>query len=487
MRLELRDIHKHYGKLHANDGITFTIESGTLHGLLGENGAGKSTLMKVLSGFIKADSGDIILDGQKAQIHSPADAIRYGVGMLHQDPLVFLPFKVIDNFVLGSPEKTRLNYKVARAELKRLCDQFGFALDPDAPARSLTVGERQQLEIARLLWLGAKVLILDEPTTGISAPQRLKLFETLRTLAKQGMSVIFVSHKLEEVEELCGRITVMRRGKVIGEADMPVPAAKLVEMMFGQVITIDKRLDVPLGDPVLQLDHLTLKDSLLTIEDLCLDVHEGEVIGLAGLEGSGQRLMLRACVGLLDPHVGDVWVKKQKLTRRTYHKFLTDGVHYLPAGRLEEGLVQGMSITEHFVLSGKDRQFFIDWKKAEDHATQEVKHYSIKGRPASTVESLSGGNQQRVLLAMFPEKLKLLLMEHPTRGLDIESANWVWTQILKRREDGTAIIFASADLDELLQYSDRIMVFFAGRVLKVVNAKETTVDELGFLIGGKEV
>ena len=487
MRLELRDIHKHYGKLHANDGITFTIESGTLHGLLGENGAGKSTLMKVLSGFIKADSGDIILDGQKAQIHSPADAIRYGVGMLHQDPLVFLPFKVIDNFVLGSPEKTRLNYKVARAELKRLCDQFGFALDPDAPARSLTVGERQQLEIARLLWLGAKVLILDEPTTGISAPQRLKLFETLRTLAKQGMSVIFVSHKLEEVEELCGRITVMRRGKVIGEADMPVPAAKLVEMMFGQVITIDKRLDVPLGDPVLQLDHLTLKDSLLTIEDLCLDVHEGEVIGLAGLEGSGQRLMLRACVGLLDPHVGDVWVKKQKLTRRTYHKFLTDGVHYLPAGRLEEGLVQGMSITEHFVLSGQDRQFFIDWKKAEDHATQEVKHYSIKGRPASTVESLSGGNQQRVLLAMFPERLKLLLMEHPTRGLDIESANWVWTQILKRREDGTAIIFASADLDELLQYSDRIMVFFAGRVLKVVNAKETTVDELGFLIGGKEV
>ncbi len=487
MRLELRDIHKHYGKLHANDGITFTIESGTLHGLLGETGAGKSTLMKVLSGFIKADGGDIILDGQKANINSPADAIRYGVGMLHQDPLVFLPFKVIDNFVLGSPEKTRLNYTTARAELKRLCDQFGFALDPDAPARSLTVGERQQLEIARLLWLGAKVLILDEPTTGISAPQRIKLFETLRTLAGQGMSVIFVSHKLEEVEQLCGRITVMRRGKVVGEADMPVPAARLVEMMFGQVITLDERPDVPLGEPVLQLDHITLKDSLLTIEDLCLDVRESEVIGLAGLEGSGQRLMLRACVGLLDTNVGDVWIKKQKLTRRTYHKFLTDGVHYLPAGRLEEGLVQGMTITEHFVLSGKDRRFFIDWKKVEARTAEEVKHYSIKGRPASTVESLSGGNQQRVLLAMFPEKLKLLLMEHPTRGLDIESANWVWTQILKRREDGTAIIFASADLDELLQYSDRIMVFFAGRVLKVVNARETTVDELGFLIGGKQM
>ena len=487
MRIELRDIHKHYGKLHANDGVTFTIEAGTLHGLLGENGAGKSTLMKVLSGFLKADGGDILLDGQKAIMHSPADAIRYGVGMLHQDPLVFLPFKVIDNFVLGNPDKSRLNYTVARAELKRLCDQFGFALDPDAPARSLTVGERQQLEIARLLWLGAKVLILDEPTTGISAPQRVKLFEVLHALAKQGMSVIFVSHKLEEVDELCSEVTVMRRGKVIGAAKMPVPAIKLVEMMFGQVITIGQRPTVPLGEPVLQLDHLTLKDSLLTIEDLSLDVHEGEVIGLAGLEGSGQRLMLRACVGLLDPHKGDVWIKRQKLTRRTYHEFLTDGVHYLPAGRLEEGLVQGMTITEHFVLSGKDRRFFIDWKKAEAYSTEEVKHYSIKGRPASTVESLSGGNQQRLLLAMFPEKLKLLLMEHPTRGLDIESANWVWTQILKRREDGTAIIFASADLDELLQYSDRIMVFFAGRVLKVVNAKETTVDELGFLIGGKLV
>jgi ABC-type uncharacterized transport system ATPase subunit len=487
MRLELRDIHKHYGKLHANDGITFTIESGTLHGLLGENGAGKSTLMKVLSGFIKADGGDILLDGQKAHINSPADAIRYGVGMLHQDPLVFLPFKVIDNFVLGSPEKTRLNYTVARAELKRLCDQFGFSLNPDAPARSLAVGERQQLEIARLLWLGAKVLILDEPTTGISAPQRIKLFETLRVLAKQGMSVIFVSHKLEEVEELCGRVTVIRRGKVIGETDMPVPAAKLVEMMFGQVITIGERPDVKLGDPVLELDHICLKDNLLTIEDLSLTVRAGEVIGLAGLEGSGQRLMLRACVGLLDPSSGDVWLKRQKLTRRTYHKFLTDGVHYLPAGRLEEGLVQGMTITEHFVLSGEDRRFFIDWTKAEKHAAAEVEHYSIKGRPSSTAESLSGGNQQRLLLAMFPPRLKLLLMEHPTRGLDIESANWVWEQILKRRENGTAIIFASADLDELLQYSDRIMVFFAGKVLKTVDAKKTSVDELGFLIGGKQL
>jgi general nucleoside transport system ATP-binding protein len=486
MRIELKDIHKHYGKVHANDGINITIESGTLHGLLGENGAGKSTLMKVLSGFISADSGEILLDGKHAEIHSPADAIRYGIGMLHQDPLVFLPFKVIDNFVLGSPGGTRVDREAAKQELKRLCDQFGFALDPETSSRSLTVGERQQLEIVRLLWLGARMLIFDEPTTGISAPQRLKLFETLRLLAQQDMSVIFVSHKLEEVEELCQNITVMRLGKVIGAAKMPCPAEKLVEMMFGQAIEVGARPIVAQGPTVFQLDQVTLNDHLLTMPAITLNVNAGEVIGLAGLEGSGQRLMLRACTGLLEPQAGRIALDGNDLTRKRYFEYMSHGVHYLPAGRLEEGLLQGMTITEHFVLAGKNRGFFIDWRAAEQNAAKHINEYSIKGRPASTVESLSGGNQQRVLLAMFPEKLKLLLMEHPTRGLDIQSANWVWEQILLRRQSGTAIIFASADLDELLQYSDRIMVFFAGRVLQVVNAKETNVDQLGFLIGGKQ-
>lgn len=486
MRIELKDIHKHYGKVHANDGINIIIESGTLHGLLGENGAGKSTLMKVLSGFITADSGEILLDGKRAEIHSPADAIRYGIGMLHQDPLVFLPFKVIDNFLLGSPGGTRVDREAAKKELKRLCDQFGFALDPETPTRSLTVGERQQLEIVRLLWLGARMLIFDEPTTGISAPQRLKLFETLRLLAQQDMSVIFVSHKLEEVEELCQNITVMRLGKVIGETKMPCPAEKLVEMMFGQAIEVGARPIVAQGSTVLQLDKVVLNDHLLTVPDITLGVNAGEVIGLAGLEGSGQRLMLRACTGLLEPQTGRITLAGNDLTGKRYFEFMSNGVHYLPAGRLEEGLLQGMTITEHFVLAGKNRRFFIDWRTAEQNATDLIKHYSIKGRPGSTVESLSGGNQQRVLLAMFPEKLKLLLMEHPTRGLDIQSANWVWEQILQRRQSGTAIIFASADLDELLQYSDRIMVFFAGRVLQIVNARETNVDQLGFLIGGKQ-
>ena len=487
MRVELRDIHKHFGPVRANDGVTLTVEAGTLHGLLGENGAGKSTLMKILSGFQPADSGEIWLDGKLARIASPIDAIRHGVGMLHQDPLVFLPFKVIDNFLLGSPGSTRLDRTGAARELKRLCDQFGFALDPDASARSLTVGERQQLEIARLLWLGARTLILDEPTTGISAPQRVKLFETLRTLAAQGMSVIFVSHKLEEVEELCGRVTVMRRGKVVGEADMPTPADKLVEMMFGQVVVMGGRLPVEQGGPMLQLERVGLRDHLLSMNDVSLTVKSGEVIGLAGLEGSGQRTLLRACAGLLRPATGRVRIGSSDLTGHSYHEFLSAGVHYLPAGRLEEGLVAGMTLTEHFVLAGGERRFFVDWAGARQRAEDLIKFNDIKGRPASTAEALSGGNQQRLLLAMFPPRIKLLLMEHPTRGLDIESANWVWVQLLARRVHGTAIVFASADLDELLQYSDRIMVFFAGRVLRVLNAAETNVEQLGHLIGGKQV
>ena len=486
MRIELKDIHKHYGKVRANDGINIVIEPGTMHGLLGENGAGKSTLMKVLSGFITADSGEILLDGKRAEIHSPADAIRYGIGMLHQDPLVFLPFKVVDNFVLGSSGGVQVDREAARKELKRLCDQFGFALDPETVTRSLTVGERQQLEIARLLWLGARTLIFDEPTTGISAPQRMKLFETLRILARQGMSVIFVSHKLEEVEELCQKVTVMRLGKVIGETAMPCPTEKLVQMMFGQAIEVGARPIVDQGSCLLQLDKVSLSDHLLTVPDITLSANAGEVIGLAGLEGSGQRLMLRACAGLLEPQSGRITLESKDLTGKRYFEFMANGVHYLPAGRLEEGLLQGMTITEHFVLAGKNRRFFIDWRAAEQNAAGRIREYSIKGRPASTVESLSGGNQQRVLLAMFPEKLRLLLMEHPTRGLDIQSANWVWEQILQRRQSGTAIIFASADLDELLQYCDRIIVFFAGRVLQVVSAKETNVDQLGFLIGGKQ-
>jgi len=485
MSLELRDIHKHFGPVRANDGITLTVEAGTLHGLLGENGAGKSTLMKVLSGFHAPDSGDIILDGEHIRPSSPKDAIGHGIGMLHQDPLVFLPLSVIDNFLMQSPGGLRLDRRSARKEFEDVCERFQFNLDPSASTRSLTVGERQQLQIARLLWLGARVLILDEPTTGISAPQRVKLFATLKALAAEGMSVIFVSHKLEEVEELCQRVTVMRQGKVIGHAEMPTPASQLVEMMFGAPVEVEAASPIELGDQVLRIEDLRVKERLLSIEALSLGVKAGAVIGLAGLEGSGQNTLMRAVAGLVAPAGGKIELDGRQIAGAPYRDLLDVGIQYLPAGRLEEGLVQGLSITEHFVLSDPHAPFFVDWGAAAEHAAAAVTNHFIKGRADSNAEELSGGNQQRLLLAMLRPGLRLLMMEHPTRGLDIESANWVWSQLLSRREDGTAIIFASADLDELLRYSNRILVFFSGRVIAEVEANETDVEELGFLIGGK--
>jgi len=486
MALEIRDIHKSFGPVRANDGITFVVEEGSLHGILGENGAGKSTLMKILSGFYEADSGEVILDGEILDLRSPADAIEAGIGMLHQDPLVFLPFTVLDNFVLGSPGPVRLDRSAALAELARVSGELGFRFYPERLARDLTVGERQQLEITRLIWLGAKVLIFDEPTTGISETQRAKLFETLRDLAGHGLIVLFVSHKLDEVEDLCDSVTVIRQGKVVYEATMPVSPDVLVENMFGKVFVAEDRESAPIGAPVLELSRITLDEGSTRIEDLDLTCRAGEVVGLAGLEGSGQRTLLRACAGLLSPTSGDLSVDGDSLNKASYRDHLAAGVHYLPAGRLEEGLVEGISIAEHLALTSGDTRFFIDWDGADKAAQQEIDDYSIKGDPTSSAEALSGGNQQRLLLAMIPEEVRLLLLEHPTRGLDVGSAVYVWERLLERRADGTAIVFASADLDELLRYSDRIVVFFDGDVFSVRDVADTDGEELGYLIGGKE-
>ncbi len=485
MRLELKHIHKHFGAVHANDDISIAVESGTIHGLLGENGAGKSTLMKILSGFIHRDAGEILLDGRAVAFKNPAEAIRAGVGMLHQDPLDFPPLTVLDNFLFGREDGFMQNRAGALADLQRFSRQFGFDLDPDALVSSLTVGERQQLEIMRLLSLGAKILIFDEPTTGISLPQKIKLFETLRLLAKQGMTIIFVTHKLQDAEDLCGKVTVLRLGKMTGQVTHPFTADQLVRLMFGQSLETRARASVALGEPILELRDICVADYRLRVPEINLQVRAGQVIGLAGIEGSGQRLLLRACAGLDQPVAGDIWISGARMNRQPYRDFLERGVAYLPAGRLEEGLVPGLNLTEHFILARRSREFFIDWRAAQDAAQSRIGEYSIRGVPASRVEALSGGNQQRALLALLQPNLNLILLEHPTRGLDIESTMWVWSQLLARRQRGAAIVFASADLDEIFEYSDRILVFSGGRVARALNAQETSVQQLGELIGGK--
>lgn len=484
MRVELREIHKYFGRVHANDGITLEIPSGTIQGLLGENGAGKSTLMKSLSGFIEPDSGQIVLDGRPVSMKSPADAIGYGVGMLHQDPLDFPPMRVIDNFLIGSDPALLPRRRVARKALRELGDQFGFSLDPQAYVDTLTVGERQQLEILRLLWLGVRTMILDEPTTGISAPQRQKLFATLRRLAEEGRTIIFVSHKLEEVEDLCHRVAVLREGRLVGEAEAPYVTANLVQMMFGKEVPLAPRELIHGSEPVLELKGVSIEDPRLRIEDVNLSVRAGEVIGLAGMEGSGQRLFLQACAGLVRPVDGRVVLAGEDLTGRHYHAFKRRGCAYMPASRLEEGLIPGMTLTEHFLLTRPGRGLFVDWDDGRAMALAGIEAFNVRGRPHSTVEALSGGNQQRALLALLRAKLKLLLMEQPTRGLDMESAIFTWKKLKERCLEGTGVIFVSSDLEEVLHYSDRVLVFFAGQVTGPLDADELSVERLGQLIGG---
>ncbi|MBN1146680.1 MAG: ATP-binding cassette domain-containing protein [Anaerolineales bacterium] len=486
MHIELRDIRKYFGSVKANDGISLEMEGSRIFGLLGENGAGKSTLMKILSGYQPPDSGAILLDAQQMNFSSPAAGLRNGVGMLYQDPLDFPPFRLLDNYLLGRDKKVIPNRKTAAEELNQLTRRYGFELDLQAHIDSLSLGERQQLELIRLLAGGAQVLILDEPTTGISAEQKEKLFGTIRKLShEEGKTVILVSHKLDEIQDLCDEAFVLRKGRLVGHTNVPCPNELLVEMMFGQVPARSERPQFQLGKAMLELQDVTLATYRLTVKDINLTIHSGEVFGLAGLEGSGQRLLMQACAGLLHPASGKITLDSKDVTHWSYHRLQQAGMAYITAGRLEEGLVAGLSLTEHMVLAQPEHTFMVHWNKARQDTIERIDHYQIVGAPETTADELSGGNQQRLLFALLNSPLKLLLLEHPTRGLDIRSANWIWELLYRRRQDGSAILFMSADLDEIIERSDRIAVFSGGVMSRIVNAKETSVEELGYLIGGQ--
>jgi len=484
MDIELKHIHKRFGPVHANNDINATFKGGKAVAVLGENGAGKSTLMKILSGFQPPDSGEVWLDGKPVAYHGPQQAIAHGIGMLQQDPLDVPAFSVLENFIYGQNGNLGLGRKAARARLVEITRRFGFELDPEMPIAQLSIAQRQQLEIVRLLALGVRALILDEPTTGISAEQKALLFDTLRELAeKDGLSVLLVSHKLEDVIALCSEVIVLRAGQVVGGLEMPCTTADLVRLMFGQELAPQSRESVTLGNTVVSLDRVPLRGKRLTLDNFSLDIRAGEVIGLAGLDGSGQELAMRGCVGLIHPHQGRVTVKGQDLTGKPYREFMKAGVAFGAAGRIEEGLIAGLTLTEHVALVS-DQEPLVDWRRARERTDSQLKLYNVRGSAGDQIEMLSGGNQQRLLMALLPEEPVLMVLEQPTRGLDVDSARWIWQQLLARRASGAAILFSSADLDELVTYSDRILVFYAGKDYEVPDASRTTIDELGRMIGG---
>jgi len=487
MRVDIVDIKKYFGNVRANDGIDLCLEGGHIYGILGENGAGKSTLMKILSGYQGQDSGEILLDGVEASFISPKEGLKAGIGMLYQDPLDFPPFNLLENYLLGKSSGVRLPFSQAARQVRSLADQYGFEVDIRSDISSLTLGERQQLELVRLLAEGAQMLILDEPTTGISAEQKEQLFASMRRMAyEENKILVLVSHKLDEVQELCDHAFVLRKGKLVGESPVPCSNEVLVEMMFGQLPERKKRTSAKANETMLSVNDLKVATYRLTIDDISFEVKKGEVFGFAGLEGSGQALLLRALAGLEEVDRGRIVVDGQNMDELNYHQRRDFGVAFMGAGRLEEGLITGLSLTEHMVLGAAEHKFIIDWPNAQVETLEKINTYQVVGSPQSTADQLSGGNQQRFMFSMLRSTLKLILLEHPTRGLDVRSTDWIWEQLYQRRQDGTAIVFLSADLDEVVDRSDRIAVFSGGRMSRIVEAAETNVDELGHLIGGEQ-
>ncbi len=484
MLLEIEKIYKYYGDIKANNGITFAIEPGTVHGILGENGAGKSTLMKILSGYIRKSKGSILINSKPVNFSTPAQASLCGIGMLYQDPMDFDTLTVLDDFILGHGGPYTWHRNNLRKKLLQIATELNFSFRPDDRVCDLSLGKRQQLELLRLLSVGGELLILDEPTTGISSLQKEILFSALKKLAREGKTIIVVSHKLEEVMMLCDKVTVLRKGKVSGESAKPFKRSALLSMMFDMPPVSPKLSTRNFGKDLLVMNRISAFEGRAGLLDLNICIRKNEVVGLAGLEGSGQELFLRIAAGLTAPAKGKVFLDNRDMNGKDYHAFKQNGVAFLPGQRLKEGLITGLTVAQHFSLKRYHEKLFPVKHASWNDAKKNIDAFQIKGTPGSVVQTLSGGNQQRLLFSLLPEAPCLLLLETPTRGLDVESVHFVWQQIHNLRDKGTAVVFSSQDFDEIFAVADRVIVFFNGCVTKDLRMEKTNTQEISSAIAG---
>ena len=498
MRLELRGITKRFPGVIANDSVNLSIETGEVLALVGENGAGKSTLMNVLYGLYKADEGEILIDGKSVKFDSPADAINAGIGMVHQHFMLVPVFSVAENVVLGSEPTKRfgvLDIERARAQVREVSDRYNLDLDPDAIVEDLSVGVRQRVEIIKVLMRDAKIVVFDEPTAVLTPSEIIEFFSIVRTLTDAGKGVVFITHKLKEALTIADRINVLRRGKVVGDADpKSASEAQIAEMMVGRPVqlTVNKSIAVP-KQVVLDVNGLNVidPDGRLVVENISFNVRAGEIVGIAGVQGNGQTELVEALSGLRLSSKGSISLDGHDVSAASPRQRHNLGMGHVPEDRQRQGLVTSMTITENLVLtryhdSGFCNGLKMKWASARENATELVKNYDIRtSDPEQLASTLSGGNQQKVIVAReLSRDIRLLLAAQPTRGIDVGSIEYIHEQIVKERDSGTAVLIVSTELDEVMALSDRVLVMYRGKIVADLDPKKVSHMEIGLYMAG---
>jgi general nucleoside transport system ATP-binding protein len=499
MRLELKDITKQFPGVLANDKISISADRGEVLGLLGENGAGKTTLMNILSGLYRPDSGEILIDGTPRQFHDPAEAIDAGIGMVHQHFQLVPVFDVVSAVALGAETVTgplgTFDRSAARARIVELSTQYGLHVDPDADIEDLPVGVRQRVEILKALYRKSDVLVLDEPSAVLTPAETEELFAIIRELAGSGTTVIFITHKLNEVLEVCDRITVLRRGRVAGTVEpQSTTREQLANLMVGRDVELRvvKGPAVP-GDVVLSLADVVVRDDRdhIAVKGVSLDVRAGEIVAIAGVQGNGQTELVEAIVGLRTVDSGTMSVDGHDVTTASPRQVSDLGVAHIPEDRGRDGLINPMTVSENYILDSYHRKPYSNGVRLNRDAIEQgaeigVRDFDIRTPSIRTLAgSLSGGNQQKVVVAReFSRPVKLVIAAQPTRGLDVGSIEYIHKRIVEQRDAGAAILIVSTELEEVLAVGDRVAVMFGGKIVGVVEGDEATFENVGMLMGG---
>ena len=495
--LELRGIVKTYGQVRANDGVDLSVTWGEVHALLGENGAGKTTLMNVAYGLTRPDEGEILFDGGQIHVASPIDAIRHGIGMVHQHFMLIPPLTVAENVILGH-ETARLgtiDLAEAQREVRALAARHGLEVDPRALVRDLSVGMQQRVEILKALYRGARLLILDEPTAVLAPQEAERLFGVVRQLTAAGRAVIFITHKLGEVMAVADPIMVLRRVWVVSTtAPADSSPADLARLMVGRpvLLRVEKGPARP-GAPMLRLHGLTVDDDRhqVAVDDVSLEVRAGEIMGVAGVEGNGQDQLVEAMLGLRRVRAGRILLGERDVTHENTRHLLMEGFGHIPADRQRMGAVLDLSVADNLILSDYDRPPFARGLMRQlgavlEHARRLIGAFDIRAEsPEQALGSLSGGNQQKVVVAReLDGDPKVLIASQPTRGVDVGSIEFIHQRLVERRDAGMAVLLISSELDEILSLADRVAVLYRGRVVGVVDGAEAESDRIGLMMAG---